>query len=322
MSSIHLPITTSMRNRAFIVALISSATFGMVPFFAVPAQRAGMGVSTLLVYRYAIASLVLLLPVAWTHTSLRLTRNDFLKLLGLAVVFVGTSVTQFMGFNYMDTGAATALQYSYPVFAPLLTYLLYKEKLTLRVVVAIALALFGCVCLSGLLSEPSETHEHVIWGALLELASGLLFAIYLVIVSKAKFDVQDMNSSKLTFYLYFFGFFITVIFALCQGDIEWIGHYSSGVILKIVLLSLIPTAFATITLNMSVKVIGSTLSSILSTMEPVTAMILGVLFLGDKPDVWASVGFVVIIAAVMLVVLKVPEPVSLSLKRGKRDRVK
>jgi len=300
-------ISTSMRNKAFIIALISSATFGMVPFFAVPAQRAGMSVSTLLVYRYAFASLVLLFPVIYTRTSLRLTMKDFLKLLGLGGVFVGTSVTQFLGFQYMDTGAATALQYSYPVFAPLLTYVMFREKLTMRVVVAIALAIFGCVCLSGVLSEPSATHEHMIWGVLLELCSGLLFAIYLVIIPNAKFDDKNMNSSKLTFYVYFFGFFITILFALCQGGIEWWGHYSTEVIIKILILSLIPSAFATITLNMSVKIIGSTLSSILSTMEPVTAMILGVLFLGDKPDVWASVGFVVIIAAVLLIVIKTPD---------------
>jgi|GEM_PF-29136 len=300
-------ISTATRNRAFIIALISSATFGMVPFFAVPAQRAGMTVSSLLVYRYAFASLVLLIPVIYTHTSLKLTFKDFLKLFGLGTVFVGTSVTQFLGFKYMDTGAATALQYSYPIFAPILTYFMYKEKLTVRVAVAIVLAIFGCICLSGVLSEPSQTHEHIMWGVLLELGSGLLFAIYLVLIPNCNFDDKRMNSSKLTFYVYAFGFIITVLFALCQGGIEWLGNYSAEIIIKIIILSLLPSAFATITLNMSVKIIGSTLSSILSTMEPVTAMILGVLFLGDQPDMWASVGFVVIIAAVMLIVIKTPD---------------
>jgi len=301
-----IPSDNVLRRRGFIIALISSATFGMVPFFTIPAQKAGMSVSTLLVYRYILASIALLIPVIVTRTSLKLTKGDFWKLMGLSGIFVLTSVTMFEGYKHIDSGAATTLQYSYPVFAPILTYFMYKEKLNKRTIIAIVMALFGCTCMSGLFSEPSSTHDNVLWGAALELMSGLLFAVYLVLIPKAKFSKQDMNSSKLTFYVFFFGAFYSAIYALCDGGIEWWGHYSTDIIIKIIILAFIPSAFATITLNMSVKIIGSTLSSILSAMEPVTAMILGILFLGDQPDKWAYIGFVVIIAAVFLVVLKSP----------------
>ena len=44
--------------KGILLAMISSATFGMIPLFALPVIRGGMGVDSVMFYRFALSSAV------------------------------------------------------------------------------------------------------------------------------------------------------------------------------------------------------------------------------------------------------------------------
>lgn len=53
----------------------------------------------------------------------------------------------------------------------------------------------------------------------------------------------------------------------------------------------------------AIKRIGPTLTSILGAMEPLTAVVLGILFFGERFTVTGAIGIVLVIAAVTIAVV-------------------
>lgn len=306
--------TQSLSNRSVgcALALISSAACGMNPFFTqavVLPDGAGMAVSSAMFYRNLAATLVLMLPVIVAREGFRITVSQLWRLLLLGGLFAATTVAMVEGYKYMDGGAATVVQYSFPVFTPMLGFLIFRERFGWRVAVAVAMVMVGVTCLAGVFSGHAGSVN--LRGVLIELASGLLMAFYLVLLPRAG-CLDSMGSAKVTFYVFLFGCVLLALYAITQGgiqphDLVYSAHgpWTSWppVWVMLLLSGLVSSAFANITLTMSTRLIGGTLCSILNVMEPVTAMVLGVLFLGDEPDVFTVIGTVIVIVAVLLIVL-------------------
>ena len=70
------------------------------------------------------------------------------------------------------------------------------------------------------------------------------------------------------------------------------------------MLALIPTVVSNLALVRAVKSIGSTLTSVLGAMEPVTAVCVGIFLFGEAFTTSIGVGIALIIVAVMVIILK------------------
>ena len=73
---------------------------------------------------------------------------------------------------------------------------------------------------------------------------------------------------------------------------------------NLILLALIPTVVSNLALVRAVKSIGSTLTSVLGAMEPVTAVCVGIFLFGEAFTTSIGVGIALIIVAVMVIILK------------------
>ena len=70
------------------------------------------------------------------------------------------------------------------------------------------------------------------------------------------------------------------------------------------MLALLCTVLSDFTLILAIKRIGSTMTSILGSMEPMTAVIVGVLYFDERFDVVSIVGLLLIVVAVVLVIVQ------------------
>ena len=70
------------------------------------------------------------------------------------------------------------------------------------------------------------------------------------------------------------------------------------------MLALLCTVLSDYTLILAIKRIGSTRTSILGSMEPLTAVVVGVVYFGERVDVVSVVGLVLIICAVVVVIVQ------------------
>lgn len=285
------------RTRGIIEAIISSASFGLIPLFSIPVLAAGMAMPSLLVYRFGFGCMAMLIVLLLNHANLRISWSDMLRVCWLALLYDGSAIFLIWGYSYLPSGVATALLFSYPVWTSLIETIFFHERFSASIGIAIVMAVTGVFLLSGF-GKGGDIKSAI--GVLIELASGLLYAIYMVSVPQLK--VRRMGSLKLTFYVFFVGMIFLAIYSLATSGITPVK--SRDMLISLVLLGLLPTALSNVSLIMAIKKIGSTMCSILGAFEPLTAMVIGIIVFREPFTAAVAAGFLLIIGAVTILILK------------------
>ena len=276
--------------------IITAISYGTNPLFAMPMIMAGIGVSSILFYRYFFAALIYgALLVLVKKRSLRISLKEFVALLYLALLFSFSSITLFSSFRYIDVGISCTVLFIYPSLVAIISAVFYGERLSGVVVGAIALSTMGVV----FLSRGSPEAPLNLTGLLLVLSSALLYALYIIGVRQMK-SISRLRSEKLNFYVMLFGLIVYVCNLRLGADLQ---VFSSPMLWGCaILLAIIPTIVSLETLTVAIKLIGATRASILGALEPLTAIIVGVSLFGEVLTWRIFVGFLLIISGVILIV--------------------
>ena len=184
----------------FLYGLLSSASFGLIPLFTIPAMQAGMHFESILFYRFMFACMALGGILLIDGQSFRISRRDIPSLLLLALLYLMSAVFLFWGYKFMASGVATTIHFMYPVLTTLIMMLFFKEKKSGWRMAAIVSAITGVYFLSG---GNTETGSISFSDLFIVLLSALGFALYLVTMSQLK--IGRMKGLLLTFYVFLFG---------------------------------------------------------------------------------------------------------------------
>lgn len=280
------------KNIGILNGITAGVSFGLIPLFSIPVIAEGMGNTGILVYRFLFGCLAMLALLIYRRVDLRLSKGDALQISLLSLFYIGTALTTLESYKYLSSGVATALVYTDPIWCALIGILFLHEAFSARVTSAVILATLGVMMQTGLFTEEARfSATGVFWG----LMSGLSYALYLICIPRMR--VKSIPSLKLTFYV--FAFAMLMLAAkniLLDGGIDVPGSGSCW--LNLILLGLIPTALSNICVTMSLKQIDSTIVAILGAFEPVTAMVIGILVLGDPFSILSICGTLFILMAV------------------------
>ena len=283
--------------KGYIEAIISSSTFGTIPLFSIPVLAAGMQISSLLVYRFGFACLLMMIILIYNGKSLRLTFGEGLRLSFMALLYAVSAICLVNGYNYLPSGVATTLLFSYPVFTAIIEISFFHRRLTFPIALSIALAVAGVAMLSGIMTNGFDVNSTI--GLLLELSSGLLYSIYMV--SYPNMKIKHMGSLKTNFFVFLMAMMLLALYSFfTTGHIEPIGKLD--LFFYLLLLGFIPTAISNVTLIMSMKHIDSTSVATLGAFEPLTAMAVGILIFGEPMTWYVCIGFVMIVSAVYILI--------------------
>jgi len=189
-----------------------------------------------------------------------------------------------------QTTAANAifLQYTAPVYLLILEPLVYKEKFRSRDLITVL------VCLAGMtLFFVGKLRPQDVTGNLLALASGLCFALYVLLLRHAKARRVNRASSVI------YGSLLLVIFAAPAG-LAAIPRLTRHDVLVVLYLGVVQIglAYTLFTVAMA-RGVRSLDAGIIGYIEPVLNPIWVFLVLGEKPSGWALLGGVIIIVAVV-----------------------
>ena len=274
----------------------AAASYGTNPLFALPLYAAGIGVNSVLFYRYAIA---LILYGLWLKLvkkiNFKISLQEGFVLLILGLFFSLSSYTLFDAFKYIEAGIACTILFIYPVLVAIIMAIFFKEKITKTVIASISLISVGIT----LLYHGKEGATLNLHGVLIVLLSALLYSLYIVGVKNIKL-IRHMNSAKMTFYVMLFGLivyitnlnFCTQLQPLTSPHL-WL--YAFG-------LALFPTIISIETINIAIKLIGSTTTAILGSLEPLTALFFGVVIFHEQLTVRIMIGIVAILCGVILII--------------------
>lgn len=286
------------RTIGFINGAIAAASYGTNPLFALPLYAGGIGVNSVLFYRYAFAVVMYGLWIKFVKKdSMHITLQQFFPLFILAMLFSFSSLTLFDAFRYIEAGIACTILFIYPVLVAVIMALFFKEKITKTVIFSILLTSAGIVLLYR--GKPGAGLN--IHGVSMVLFSALLYALYIVGVKNIK-TVKHIKTDKLSFYIMLFGLLVYVINLKFCTELQIIDKPLLW--LCALALSLFPTIISLETITVSIKLIGSTTTAILGALEPLTAIFFGVLIFHEQLTLRIITGVVLILTGVILIVTR------------------
>ena len=289
-----------IKTNGVFYASVSSASFGFSPLFTLGLLAAGLTSFDVLSYRWMIAGIVLMIYAFCKKKSLRLNSFDELwKIVLLSVLRSITSITLLIGYANISSGIASTINFMYPVIVTICMMMFFGERRSLVDITAIAASIFGVYLLASgdsIIVEGGNTGL----GLACSLISAFSFAAYYILIKQVRADKIEVV--KFTTWIMMLSAAYFIVCALVfEGGLSMIPDGRSW--LNILGLGLWATMVSNITGVKAIRRIGPTQTSILGALQPVTAVILGVLFLGEHLYIRSCIGITIILAAVSIIVM-------------------
>lgn len=281
-------------------AVISSMSFGFSPLFSLALITAGLSDFDILSYRWLIAGIVLMIYAFCKKKSLRLNSFDEAwKIVLLSALRAITSVTLLIGYVNISSGIAATINFMYPVIVTLTMVIFFGEKRSMIDYVAILASIFGVYLLAS--GDSIVAHGgNTKLGLTCSLISAFSFAAYYIVMKQVKADKIEVVKFTTWIMMLSAAYFIICAF-IFNGKLTLITDAGSW--LNALGLGLWATMVSNITGVKGIRRIGPTMTSVLGALQPVTAVILGVLFLGEHLYLRSLIGITIILVAVCIIVL-------------------
>ncbi len=256
----------------------------------------GLDSLQILALRAVVAAVVLgIFLLLYDRKLLRIRIRDFWCFLGTGIFSL-----LFFGYCYNRTilltslSVAAILLYTAPAMVTIMSVFLFKERMTKRKLFALLLAFAGCVLVTGVL-EGSQAVSAL--GILTGLGSGFGYALYSIF---SRFALErGYHPLTITFYT----FVCTLAGALPLADWMPIGTFfaqNSGNLPYTVVYGVVTTGLPYILYTSGLRYVENSKASIMATVEPVVATLIGVLILHEQMTVLSGAGVVLVLAALVV----------------------
>jgi drug/metabolite transporter (DMT)-like permease len=222
-----------------------------------------------------------------------LNKNTLLHILKIGILGHGLMIIFLLkSFQYIPTGISIAINFIYPILVMLGMILFYHEKISSKKILASIISVMGIYLIVGL----AESNSVNLLGFLMALLSGILYAYYILQISNS--PLRKVNSIVLTYYIsliniipFFLGSVLTKSFS---------NAFTLHGIMLILLISLIAST-GIILFNIGLQIISAVTASIISTMELLTTVVLGVVVLNEMLSLSQLIGIFLIALSVIYI---------------------
>jgi drug/metabolite transporter (DMT)-like permease len=269
--------------------IVLSALFsGTLAIFACLAYQAGTNPITLLFLRFSIAGIFMILVMAVKGVAFPRGRT-LAVLIGMALFYVSLSLSFFTALTMAPAGLVVILLSLYPAFVTLLAAIFQKKPVTTFNIVALLLSFIGIVFIVG----PGSGKGQVL-GILLAILAAFGFAIFLILSHKAIMKAGAFSATTV----------VTVSAGIVFGGIVAVKGVKFPVTtagwVYAVAVAMIPTVLGFVTLFAGLKRVEPSNAAIILTVEPVIAVVLTVIILGETMTPVKILGGLMILSAVVL----------------------
>lgn len=281
-------------------ASISSASFGFSPLFTLGLLAAGLSTFDILSYRWLIAGIVLMIYAFCKKKSLRLNSFDEAwKIILLSVLRSITSITLLIGYANISSGIASTINFMYPVIVAVCMMLFFGEKRSSIDIAAIGASILGVYLLASgdsIIVAGGNTGL----GLTCSLISAFTFGAYYIVMKQVRADKIEVVKFTTWIMMLSAAYFIICAY-IFEGKLSAVCDSRSW--MNIIGLGLWATMVSNITGVKAIRRIGPTYTSILGALQPVTAVLLGVFFLGEHLYIRSCIGITLILVAVSIIVM-------------------
>lgn len=278
-------------QKGLYMVVISGVVFGLQPIAVSFCYTQGANPTILLILRFLVLIIALFPGILKSGGIIRHLKKNGRQLFMLSLASAVTPLLLFSAYNYLATGLVTTLHFMYPVLVALICLIFFHDILSRLRMICLAL------CLAGMLLLLDTFQGSSLIGIALALASGVTYSIY--IVGLDKFQLEGMSSTQILFFIETFnllligGIYSTLTNSLFVSitPLGWTVAF---------LISIVVGIFGHLFFLIGVRYTEAQTASIASTMEPITSILIGVLFMGEPFNLRIGAGTIMILSAVIL----------------------
>lgn len=294
-----MPLTSPIHQNGELwptaLVILSSILYGFLGYFGASLLNLHFSIAAMLFWRFAIASLCILLITLQRKVRFCDSKNPFISkkinsssylLLLSAIAYCAACTFYFMASKLTGTGIAMVIYFIYPLFVVFFDMLQKKEWVDKNTMISLLILMLGLF----LLKNKNEHHVMSLQGVVYALMSAFFFACY---VFTCKSMSNKLSSHFLTFILCLSNACFFLIYALATHTLLF--PSSIKMWLFIFGLGIIATALPVQLMLEGLKSISASKAAILSVLEPAVTLFVGMLLLSEQVGNLQIIGTLVIL---------------------------
>jgi drug/metabolite transporter (DMT)-like permease len=253
----------------------------------------GLGTGTTLLLRYAFSFILL-------SVFIKLMRQSRLLSLSLPVLIQGSFLTGsglffFLSLTTLSAGIATVILFTHPVLVALLSVWFFKEKLTLRMLLGLALAMLGISLISGLFGGGQS--DLSVQGIIFALMACCCYTGYSLMGQKTCAVYEPLSITATISLLA-----VLLLIPVFPRDLTLIPYLNGTQIMITLVMAIMSTLLAILFFLKGVQKIGAAKATLISTAEPIFCLILAFFILGEKLTPIEIAGSILVFISMQLAV--------------------
>ncbi len=291
----------TINNIFYVYILAAGVLWGMIALFFNGLAELGLSRFQIMLLRVGIAAVCLGIYIAITNRDLfKIDLRDWW-------MFFGTGICSLMFFNYcyftciamVSVSVAAVLLYTAPMMVMVMSIILFKEKFTAKKGVVVAMTFAGCVMVTGL----SSGNSIGLAGILVGLGAGFGYALYSIFSTYA---LRKYHSITITFYTFVLATLGTLPLSNVPELVPMLGNPS--VVLNGIGLGVFACMFPYLLYTRGLTGVVASHASVMATVEPVVATIIGVAVFHEAMTVSKVTGIILILAGIVVLNVNQPKP--------------
>lgn len=280
--------------------MVAAVLWGLIGLFVKDLGAKGFSSMQLVACRALVTALLLFFYLLLTdREKLRLRLRDLW-------MFAGAGICSFALFNYCyfltieraGLTVAAVLLYTSPIFVTVMSALFFKEKLTKNKLIALPLAVAGCVLAAGLQGGGEALSAAAVFTGVL---SGFGYALYSIF---GRLALRRYAPVTVTFYTFVFAAAVTVPLA---EPLEFVALVHSWPLAgELLALGFFSCVLPYLLYTKGLAGVETSRASIIACCEPVVAAILGIALYREPAPLSRVLGIVLVLGAILVLNLQTP----------------
>ena len=280
--------------KGYLMVIFSAVIFGCLPLLVKGIYAEGVNSLSVILWRNLLSAPVAGLIALLQRGSLRIPVKTFPSVAAIGILGCCLApLLLFSSYFFIGAGIATVFHFVYPAAVVLGGVLLFRERLTKGNLISVLVCVAG-ICLFYTPGEPLDWR-----GSVLALVSGVVYALYVLLL--AHFRHREVSGYLLSFYIFATNAVVMLAVCLALGMLTlpvslmgWLLCFVLAIVVNVVAVAMF---------QKGTFLIGGPQASVLSTLEPITGVLVGVLVFREAVTVQTALGSVLVILAGVLIVL-------------------
>lgn len=275
-------------------AIFSAMLFGLMPLFTKVIFNFGANFASAAFYRTSLPLIFVLVLSILEDRSIRINLKELLYLIIASIFFVSTSLTLYRSYNFISSGVATTIHFAYPIIIFIINTIITKTKPNKVDVFCLFMVSIGLILIIDLKSGHVDVR-----GIILAAISAFTYSFYSIFLERSY--LRNLNSLRILFYINMISTFLILIFITVSGNVL-IFKFSPIQWFFLLIYSVVITIGATLLYQKSLRNIGATYTSILSCLEPVTSIVVGIVVMSELLFFKQFIAIILIIVSTITIV--------------------